>query len=134
VKLTPNVADPASVAVAAEDGGADAVSLINTIKAGAVDPGGAGPWLGATSGGLSGPAVRAVALEQVRRVAAAVSVPVIGMGGIETGADAFEFMACGATAVAVGTASFRDPAAGRRVRDELADELARRGPTHSVVK
>ena len=70
------------------------------------------PWLGAGSGGLSGPAIRPVALDQVRRVAAAVSIPVIGMGGIESGADAVDFLAAGATAVAVGTASFRDPLAG----------------------
>ena len=119
VKLTPNTADPAAVAVAAEEGGADGVSLINTLKATAIILGGTEPWLGAGSGGLSGPAVRPIALDQVRRVAAAVSIPVIGMGGIETGGHAAEFMACGATAVAVGTASFRDPAAGERVRREL---------------
>ena len=73
VKLTPNVADPAPVALAAEEGGADAVSLINTLKATALAPGSVEPWLGAGSGGLSGPAVRAVALDQVRRVAAAVA-------------------------------------------------------------
>jgi dihydroorotate dehydrogenase (NAD+) catalytic subunit len=107
------------VAVAAEEGGADGVSLINTLKATAIVPGGTEPWLGAGSGGLSGPAVRPIALDQVRRVTAAVSIPVIGMGGIETGDHAAEFMACGAAAVAVGTASFRDPAAGERVRREL---------------
>jgi dihydroorotate dehydrogenase (NAD+) catalytic subunit len=126
VKLTPNVADPAAVALAAETGRADAVSLINTIKAWATDPHGAGPWLGGGSGGLSGPAIRAIALEQVRRVAAAVAIPVIGMGGIETGADAVAFIDAGASAVAVGTASFRDPAAGARIRDELAAALAAR--------
>jgi dihydroorotate dehydrogenase (NAD+) catalytic subunit len=71
--------------------------------------------------------VRAIALDQVRRVAEAVSIPVIGMGGIETGEDALAFLALGATAIAVGTASFRDPAAGERVRSELAEELSRRG-------
>ncbi len=128
VKLTPNVADPAAVAVAAEEGGADAVSLINTLKAVAISPGGREPWLGAGSGGLSGPAVRPVALHQVGRVASAVSIPVIGMGGIESGVHAAEFLATGATAVAVGTASFRDPAAGERVRRELAAELGRPSP------
>ena len=88
MKLTPNVADPAAVAAAAAEGGADAVSLINTLKAAGLDPATLRPWLGAGSGGLSGPAVRPIALEQVRRVAAAVSIPVIGMGGIETGRDA----------------------------------------------
>jgi len=127
VKLTPNVADPASVARAAEQGGADAVSLINTLKATAVDPVTLRPWLGAGRGGLSGPAVRAIALEQVRAVAAAVEIPVIGMGGIESGADALALIAAGASAIAVGTASFRDPLAGERVRLELGEELRRSG-------
>jgi len=119
VKLTPNTGDPAAVALAAEEGGADAVSLINTLRATGLDPGTREPWLGAGSGGLSGPAVRPVALDQVRRVASEVSVPVIGMGGIETGADALDFLSLGASAVAVGTANFRDPEAGERVRREL---------------
>jgi dihydroorotate dehydrogenase (NAD+) catalytic subunit len=127
VKLTPNTADPAAVGAAAEEGGADAVSLINTLKATAPHPRTLEPWLGAGSGGLSGPAVRAIALDQVRRVAAAVSIPVIGMGGIESGTDAAAFIAAGATLVAVGTASFRDPLAGERVRLELESELAARG-------
>jgi dihydroorotate dehydrogenase (NAD+) catalytic subunit len=127
VKLTPNIADPASVARAAEEGGADAVSLINTLKAAALDPLTLAPWLGAGSGGLSGPAVRAVALHQVRAVAEAVSIPVIGMGGICGGADALAFLAAGAHLVAVGTENFRDPAAGTRVRHELAAELRHRG-------
>jgi dihydroorotate dehydrogenase (NAD+) catalytic subunit len=127
VKLTPNCADPAAVARGAQEGGADAVSLINTLRATGLDPATLRPWLGATSGGLSGPAVRALALDQVRRVAAEVAIPVIGMGGIETGADALAFLSLGATAVAVGTASFRDPLAGARVRSELAAELAARG-------
>ena len=120
VKLTPNAADPAAVAVAAEGAGADAVSLINTLKGMALDPVGGGPWLGAGTGGVSGPAVRAVALEQVHAVSARVEIPVIGMGGIASGRDAADFLAAGATCVAVGTESFRDPAAGRRVASELA--------------
>jgi dihydroorotate dehydrogenase (NAD+) catalytic subunit len=127
VKLTPNVARPEDVAAAAERGGADAVSLINTLKATATDPRTGEPWLGAGSGGLSGPAIRALALEQVRRVAAAVGIPAIGMGGIESGRDAWEFMRAGARAVAVGTANFRDPLAGSRVAEELA-ELSREAP------
>jgi dihydroorotate dehydrogenase (NAD+) catalytic subunit len=119
VKLTPNTGDPAAVALAAEEGGADAVSLINTLRATGLDPGTREPWLGAGSGGLSGPAARPVALDQVRRVAAEVSVPVIGMGGIESGANALDFLSLGASAVAVGTANFRDPGAGERVRREL---------------
>ncbi|HEY8000422.1 MAG TPA: dihydroorotate dehydrogenase [Solirubrobacterales bacterium] len=127
VKLTPNCADPAAVAAAAAEGGADAVSLINTLRATGLDPATLRPWLGAGSGGLSGPAVRPIALDQVRRVAAAVEIPVIGMGGIESGADALAFLAEGASAIAVGTASFRDPLAADRIRAELAGELAERG-------
>jgi dihydroorotate dehydrogenase (NAD+) catalytic subunit len=127
VKLTPNVADPAAVAVAAAQGGADAISLINTLKAVAVDPASLHPWLGAGSGGLSGPAIRAIAIAQVKAVAAAVEVPVIGMGGISSGAHALEFLAAGASAVAVGTESFRDPAAGARITAELSDLLVHHG-------
>ncbi len=127
VKLTPNVADPGTVALAAEEGGADALSLINTLEASAMDPGTLEPWLGADSGGLSGPAIRPYALRQTQRVSAVASVPVIGMGGIESGADALAFLAAGAAAVAVGTASFRDPMAGSRIRAELAAALSGRG-------
>jgi dihydroorotate dehydrogenase (NAD+) catalytic subunit len=129
VKLTPNVADPSEVALAAEAAGADAVSLINTLKAAALDPETLAPWLGAGSGGLSGPAIRSVALAQVQRVAAAVSIPVIGMGGVESGADALALLSCGATAVAVGTVNFRDALAGERVLAELREELDRRAIT-----
>ena len=121
VKLTPNATDPAAVARAAQEAGADAVSLINTLKGMALDPRSAAPWLGGTTGGLSGPAVRAVALEQVSSVARAVELPVIGMGGIASARHAAEFLAAGARCVAVGTESFRDPGAGRRVAEELAE-------------
>ena len=124
VKLTPNVS-PAPIALAAELGGADAVSLINTLRAGAVDPATRTPSLGAGRGGLSGPAVRAVAVNQIREVAAEVSIPVVGMGGISTGRDAAELLAAGARIVAVGTESFRDPAAGSRIAAELEDWLHR---------
>ena len=120
VKLTPNVADPASVAVAAEESGADAVSLINTLKASAIDPATGRPGIAAGHGGLSGPAVRPIAVAQVRAVAAATRLPIVGMGGVENGSDAAELLAAGATLVAVGTESFRDPAAGNRVAAELA--------------
>ena len=123
VKLTPGATDPAAVGAAAEDAGADALSLINTLKGMALDPRTGAPWLGGGSGGLSGPAVRAVALEQVYSVSRRVAIPVIGMGGIASGRDAADFLAAGASAVAVGTESFRDPAAGRRVRRELAEIL-----------
>jgi len=118
VKLTPNVAEPATIAIAAEQGGADAVSLINTLKAAPLLVDGT-PWLGAGSGGLSGPAVRTIALKQVADVAAAIEIPVVGMGGVERGSDAATLLAAGATAVAVGTASFRDPLAAERIRAEL---------------
>jgi dihydroorotate dehydrogenase (NAD+) catalytic subunit len=123
VKLTPNVADAAAVAAGGERGGADAISLINTLKGTAVDPATGDPALGNGYGGLSGPAVRPVALEQVRSVRAAVSLPIVGMGGISNGADAAEFLALGASIVAVGTENFRDPRAGARVAAELESTL-----------
>jgi dihydroorotate dehydrogenase (NAD+) catalytic subunit len=119
VKLTPNATDPAAVAEAAERAGADAVSLINTLKGMALDPRTGAPWLGAGGGGVSGPAVRAIALAQVAAVCQRVSIPAIGMGGIASGRDARDFLLAGARCVAVGTESFRDPAAGRRIADEL---------------
>jgi dihydroorotate dehydrogenase (NAD+) catalytic subunit len=119
VKLTPNVANPDAVAVAAEEGGADAVSLINTLKATAIDPATGAPALAAGHGGLSGPAVRPIALQQLRAVRAATRLPVIGMGGISSGADAAEFLAAGAALVAVGTENFRDPRAGARIANQL---------------
>jgi dihydroorotate dehydrogenase (NAD+) catalytic subunit len=124
VKLTPNANEPAAVARAAETAGADAVSLINTLKGMALDPRTAAPWLGGATGGVSGPAVRAVALEQVHSVSRAVAIPVIGMGGIASGRHAADFLAAGATCVAVGTESFRDPAAGTRVSAELGSPVS----------
>ncbi|MDQ3102953.1 MAG: dihydroorotate dehydrogenase [Actinomycetota bacterium] len=118
VKLTPNVVDPAAVGAAAVEGGADALSLINTLKSSPLAPSGE-PWLGAGSGGLSGPAVRTIALKQVADVVATTSVPVIGMGGVERGCHARDLLAAGATIVAVGTASFRDPLAAERILAEL---------------
>ena len=125
VKLTPNIADPVPVALAAEEGGADAVSLINTLRAVAFDPDSGDRWLGGGTGGLSGAAVRAVALSQIHAVAAAVSIPVVAMGGVSTGRDAAEMLRAGARIVAVGTESFRDPAAGSRIAAELGGELER---------
>jgi dihydroorotate dehydrogenase (NAD+) catalytic subunit len=122
VKLTPNTADVADCAAGAEAGGADAVSLINTLRAVALSPGG-GPWLGGGSGGLSGPAMRAVALAQVSAVARRVAIPIVGMGGVGCGRDARELIDVGATLVAVGTECFRDPAAGARIERELEDAL-----------
>ncbi|HSS41154.1 MAG TPA: hypothetical protein VLK37_01225, partial [Solirubrobacterales bacterium] len=128
VKLTPNVANPEAVAVAAEEGGADAVSLINTLKASAIDPVTQQPALAAGHGGLSGPAVRPIALQQLRAVQAAVELPLIGMGGISCGADAAEFLTAGATLVAVGTESFRDPRAGSRIAKELQTGVSGQPP------
>jgi dihydroorotate dehydrogenase (NAD+) catalytic subunit len=124
VKLTPNTASPAAVAAAAEDHGADAVSLINTLRGMALDPHTGRPWLGGVTGGVSGPAVRAVALAQVHAVAQAVDIPIVGMGGIQRGADALDLMRAGASLVAIGTESFRDPAAGLRIAAELAELAA----------
>jgi dihydroorotate dehydrogenase (NAD+) catalytic subunit len=101
----------------------------------ALDPTTHQPWLGGGSGGLSGPAVRAVALEQVHSVSRRVGIPVIGMGGIASGRDAADFLAAGARCIAVGTESFRDPAAGRRVGEELramASDPPNRGVAQAV--
>jgi dihydroorotate dehydrogenase (NAD+) catalytic subunit len=119
VKLTPNASDVAAVALAAEGEGASAVSLINTLRGMALHPRTGAPWLGGTTGGISGPAVRSVALAQVHSVSEAVTVPVIGMGGVTRGGHAADLIAAGATLVAVGTESFRDPGAGARIAAEL---------------
>jgi len=128
VKLTPTAADPAAIAAAAEGAGADAVSLVNTLRGMALHPRTGEPWLGGDSGGQSGPAIRAIALEQVHSVAAALSIPVIGMGGVQTGTHAADLIRAGAACVAVGTESFRDPAAGRRVATELTALQPLSGP------
>jgi dihydroorotate dehydrogenase (NAD+) catalytic subunit len=120
VKLTPNASDVPAVALAAERAGASAVSLINTVKGLAFDPASGEPWLGGRTGGVSGPAIRAVALAQTHAVCAAVSIPVIAMGGVQRGAHAADLMRAGATLVAVGTESFRNPSAGSRIASELA--------------
>jgi dihydroorotate dehydrogenase (NAD+) catalytic subunit len=124
VKLTPNTASPAAVARAVEDAGADAVSLINTLRAMALHPHTREPWLGGRTGGMSGPAVRAVALAQVAAVRAAVELPIVGMGGVQTGRHARDLLDAGATVVAVGTESFRDPLAGARIASELTPPVA----------
>ena len=122
VKLTPNCTSPAAVAAAAEDHGADAVSLINTVRGMAMDPRRPGrPWLGGGTGGVSGPAVRAVALAQVREVRERTGLPIVGMGGVQSGRHALDLMQAGADLVAVGTESFRDPGAGARIAEELAN-------------
>jgi dihydroorotate dehydrogenase (NAD+) catalytic subunit len=121
VKLTPNCASPAAVAAAAEDHGADAVSLINTLRGMAFDPHRPGePWLGGGTGGVSGPAVRAIALSQVREVRERVNLPVVGMGGVQSGRHVNDLLQAGADLVAVGTESFRDPLAATRIRAEAS--------------
>ena len=120
VKLTPNTADVPACAQAAEAGGADAVSLINTLRGMALHPFEDRPWLGGRTGGLSGPAIRPIALAQVAAVAAAIPIPIVGMGGVASGKHAADLLSAGATLVAVGTESFRDPAAASRVAVELA--------------
>jgi dihydroorotate dehydrogenase (NAD+) catalytic subunit len=127
VKLTPNATDVPAVARAAEESGADAVSLINTVRGMALDPATGHPWLGARTGGISGPAVRAVALAQVCAVAGAVAIPIVGMGGVQRAADALDLIRAGASLVAVGTQSFRDPACGSRIAADLTELLANSG-------
>jgi dihydroorotate dehydrogenase (NAD+) catalytic subunit len=121
VKLTPNCASPADVAAAAEQHGADAVSLINTLRGMAMDPSRPGQlWLGGGTGGVSGPAVRAIALAQVREVRGRVELPIVGMGGVQSGRHADDLRQAGADLVAVGTESFRDPLAAHRIADEMS--------------
>lgn len=127
IKLSPNVADIAEMAVAAQEGGADSVSLINTITGMAIDVNTRRPVLGNMTGGMSGPAVRPVALRMCYQVAQAVSIPVVGMGGIMTGEDAVMFLLAGCTAVQVGTANLADPMACVRIVDELVEYMNRKG-------
>ncbi len=127
VKLTPNVTDIVTLARRVTEAGADAVSLINTLVGLAIDPDACRPVLARATGGLSGPAIKPVALAAVYKVAAAVAVPVVGMGGIWTGRDAVEFLMAGASAVAVGTATFADPRAPIRVVSEIAGFMAGHG-------
>lgn len=118
-KLAPSTSRPDLVAAAAEQAGADAVSLINTLPGMAIAPDGDQPWLGGGTGGISGPVIRPVALAQVARVAGAVSIPIVGMGGVEKGTDARALLDAGARLVAVGSENFRDPAAGLRIAAAL---------------
>jgi dihydroorotate dehydrogenase (NAD+) catalytic subunit len=123
VKLSPNVARIEPLARAAADAGADAISLINTFVALAVDPRTRRPRLGAGFGGLSGPGIKPVALRMVYEASRAVTIPVIGLGGIASGEDAAEFLIAGASAVQVGTANFWDPQAAARIARELEQFL-----------
>lgn len=129
-KLSPDVTDIVAIARACVAAGADGLSMINTLLGLAIDPYRMRPVLAAVTGGLSGPAIKPVALRCVWQVHAALpDTPILGMGGIRTGADALEFLLAGASAVSVGTAIFSDPAAPARIRDELAALLAAHGIT-----
>ena len=127
VKLSPNVTDITEIAKAVEGAGADAVSLINTIRGMRIDVNTRRPVLKMNTGGMSGPAVLPVAVRMVWEVANAVKIPVLGMGGVAKGEDAAQLMLAGATAVAVGTSLFADPYAAIKVRDELAAIADRQG-------
>jgi dihydroorotate dehydrogenase (NAD+) catalytic subunit len=130
VKLSPNVARIEPLAKAAEEAGADALSLVNTFIALAIDPQTRKSRLGAGFGGLSGPAIKPIALRMVYEVARAVKIPVVGLGGISNGLDAAEFLIAGASAVEVGTANFWDPAAPVRIARELDEFLQREKIEH----
>lgn len=135
VKLSPNVTDIAQIACACEDEGADAVSLINTLLGMAVDIERRKPQLSIRTGGLSGPAVKPVALRMVYDVAHAVKIPVIGLGGISSAADAIEFLMCGATAIQIGTANFVDPTVTIKVIEGLNSWLDAHGcqSVHEII-
>ena len=127
VKLTPNTGDIVGVAAAVAEAGADAISLINTVKGMAIDIATRQPLLGNRTGGLSGPAIKPIALSMVYEVAGAVEVPIVGCGGITTGNDAIEFIMAGASAVQVGTASFANPRAPLDVLEGIEQFMRKEG-------
>ena len=135
VKLSPNVTDIAEIARAVEAEGADSVSLINTLMGMAIDIERRKKALSIGTGGLSGPAVKPVALRMVYQVAKAVKIPVVGLGGISTARDAIEFLMAGATAIEIGTANFLDPAITIKVRDGINDWLDENGckDVHEII-
>jgi dihydroorotate dehydrogenase (NAD+) catalytic subunit len=128
-KLMPNVADLRPIAKAAQDAGADAVSLINAVRGMVIDVANARPMLANGSGGLTGPAIRPIAVHAVWEVASAVTIPIVGIGGVETANDALEFLFAGASAIGIGTANFRDPLVHVRVVEGIEAELRRRSLT-----
>lgn len=130
VKLTPNVTSIVDIAKAAADGGADSLSLINTMLGMAIDINTRRPKLSTITGGLSGPAVKPVAVRMVWQVANAVDIPVVGLGGITTADDAIEFMLAGASAIQIGTANFIDPTNSVKIVDGIADYCRRQGVEH----
>jgi len=127
VKLSPNVTDIAAIAASVEAAGADALSLVNTLLGMSIDVDTFRPRLARVVGGLSGPAIKPVALRMVWQVSRAVSIPIVGMGGISTAEDAVEFLLAGASAIAVGTASFTDPSAATHIIDGLREFCVQRG-------
>lgn len=127
VKLSPNVTDVTEIAKAVEAEGADSVSLINTLMGMAIDIERRRPMLSINTGGLSGPAVKPVAVRMVWQVAKAVKIPVVGLGGICTAEDAIEFLMAGATAIEIGTANFLDPTVTIKVRDGINNWLDNHG-------
>lgn len=135
VKLSPNVTNIADIACACEAEGADAVSLINTLMGMAIDVEHRKPLLSIGTGGLSGPAIKPVALRMVWQVAKAVKIPVVGLGGISTAIDAVEFLMAGATAIEIGTANFLDPTVTIKVRDGLNEWLDHHGcrSVHEII-
>jgi len=130
VKLSPNVARIEPLAKAAQESGADALSLVNTFVALAIDPRTRRPRLGAGFGGLSGPAIKPIALRMVHEASRSVKIPVVGLGGISNGLDAAEFLIAGASAVQAGTANFWDPTAPVRIARELDEFLQQEGIEH----
>ncbi len=133
-KLTPNVTDIAAIGRAAEDAGADALSAVNTYKGLVIDRVTLKPYLGNTTGGLSGPAIKPLALRAVYDLFEAVRIPIIGMGGVVSVDDVLEFIACGARAVAVGSGAFPEPHLGARLASELGPALEKRGRTLDEVR
>jgi dihydroorotate dehydrogenase (NAD+) catalytic subunit len=131
-KLSPATWDIGETARAVAAAGADGLSLVNTIRGLALDPGSGRPVLGRGQGGYSGPALKPIALACVYACASAVELPIVGMGGVSDGLDALELVAAGATAVALGTILFSDPSAADRIRSELAAEAAARGVVSPV--
>jgi dihydroorotate dehydrogenase (NAD+) catalytic subunit len=132
-KLTPNVTDITEIGRAAEAAGADALAAVNTFKGVVIDWATLRPYLGNTTGGLSGPAIKPLALRAVYELYAKVAIPIIGMGGVATVADVLDFLACGARAVAVGSAAFSEPLVAARLAAETGPALAARGLTLDTV-
>lgn len=133
-KLTPNVTDIGAIGRAAEHAGADAIAAVNTFKGLVLDRGTLRPYLGNVTGGLSGPAIKPLALRVVYELFESVTVPIVGMGGVATAEDILEFISCGALLVAVGSAAFRDPLLGARLAHDLRAALNRRGDTLSGLR